>query len=52
MYNEKKLTASDLFFNLYNEGTEANAQEFLALYPFFKEIFTAKELSADFINRE
>ncbi len=47
----QKLTVSDLFFELYINGTEQEAEEFLNKYPFFKEIFTPKELSQDFKDR-
>jgi len=47
----KKLTASDLFFNLYNEGSLKNAQEFLNFYPYFQDTFTAKELAEDYQER-
>jgi len=47
----KKLTASDLFFNLYTEGTEENAKEFLNNYPYFRGVFTPKELAQDFLDR-
>lgn len=47
----KKLTVSDLFFNLFNEGTKEEAKEFLELYPYFKDVFTPEELSQDFKNR-
>jgi len=49
--SNKKLTASDLFFNLYCNGTEKEAKEFLKMFPYFKDTFTVKELSEDFQNR-
>lgn len=49
--DRKKLCASDVFFNLYNDGTEQEAQEFLEQYPFFNDVFTPQELSQDFQNR-
>ena len=49
--NDKKLTASDLFFNLYQDGTEKEAEEFLQKFPYFQDVFTAKELSKDFQDR-
>ena len=49
--NDKKLTASDLFFGLYVEGTKENAKEFLENYPYFKDVFIAEELSQDFQDR-
>jgi len=47
----KKITASDLFFNLYNEGNLKNATEFLNMYPYFNDVFTPAELVKDFENR-
>lgn len=47
----QKLTVSDLFFGFYTEGTEKEAEEFLNNYPYFKDVFTPKELSQDFRNR-
>ncbi len=47
----KKITASDLFFNISGEGTIEDAKVFLDTYPFFKDVFTAKDLAKDYRNR-
>jgi hypothetical protein len=49
--NDKKITASDVFFNLYTNGTVQEAQEFLESYPYFKDVFTAEKLTQDFQHR-
>ena len=46
-----RLTVSDLFFNICLEGTEKEAQDFLEKYPYFKRVFTAKELTKNFQER-
>lgn len=48
---DKRTTASDVFFNLYQDGTLSEAQEFLSLYPYFRDVFTPEELVQDFQDR-